>query len=299
MHKIFLSLILLFSNSLPVLALSADTLPLSFQIKEQKCQGGCFHLAAQEERMGLLLPAPKKSGTYEFFDAQGQLQVTLKFTRFYWMIMMFDVYDKHRTLVAKLQVTVNHKSGQLQRFDLCSPDNKTILITSVSNLFGTHHTVYVGKSWHVLAEFTRPLFTWSRDSAVDIIDRAKLVSIVDPNVFAAVLALHCLHNFRIEVDAPDAESAPVNKVQSLQEKLKNVAKKIGLPEGAPAMTQEQLKAAADILNQRYQEVYDDSFLNEEEKVKQFIDFGCGLVLSHAFSPEEELAMLQFMLSRIN
>ncbi|NDH66367.1 MAG: hypothetical protein EBY22_00385 [Gammaproteobacteria bacterium] len=76
MHKIFLSLILLFSNSLPVLALSADTLPLSFQIKEQKCQGGCFHLAAQEERMGLLLPAPKKSGTYEFFDAQGQLQVT-------------------------------------------------------------------------------------------------------------------------------------------------------------------------------------------------------------------------------
>ena len=65
------------------------------------------------------------------------------------------------------------------------------------------------------------------------------------------------------------------------------------------MTQEQLKAAADILNQRYQEVYDDSFLNEEEKVKQFIDFGCGLVLSHAFSPEEELAMLQFMLSRIN
>ncbi len=299
MHKIFLSLILLFSNGLPVWALLADNLPLSFQIKEQKCQGRCFHLTAQEDRMGSLLPAPYKIGTYEFFDAKNQLQVTLRLTGIAWGGLKFDIFDKNRTLVAKLIVLFNIKTKQLYRFELYAPDEKTILATGVSNLFGTHHTVYMGKSWHILAEFTRPLFTWSRDSEVNIMDSAKLASMMDPNVFAAVLALDCIHDVDIAVDAPDVESTPVKKVQTLQEKLKNVAKKSGLPEGAPEMTQEQLKAAADVLNQRYQEVYDDSFLGEEEKVRQFIDFGCGLVLSHTFSPEEEQAMLQFMLSRLN
>ncbi|MBP6918535.1 MAG: hypothetical protein KBB94_06440 [Legionellaceae bacterium] len=299
MYKIFMSLILLFTNVLPACALSADSLPLSFQIKEQKCQGRCFYLTAQEGRMGSLLPAPMKMGTYEFFDAKNQLQVTLRLTGAYWTALMFDIYDKNRTLVAKLRVFVNYKSKQWQRFELYAPDEKTILAIGVSNLFGTHHTVYMGKTWHILAEFTRPLFTWSRDSEVNIMDSAKLASMMDPNVFAAVLALDCIHDVDIAVDAPDVESTPVKKVQTLQEKLKNVAKKSGLPEGAPEMTQEQLKAAADVLNLRYQEVYDDSFLGEEEKVRQFIDFGCGLVLSHTFSPEEEQAMLQFMLSRLN
>ncbi len=300
MHKILLSLILLFAQSLPIWALSADNLPLFFQIKEQQCQGGCVHLSASEWMMGSLLPAPNKMGTYEFFDTKNQLQVTLRFTGTSWGVgLKFDIYDKQQTLIAKLMVTANPKSGQLERFDLFTPDEKTILVTSISNLFGTHHTVYVGKSWHILAELTRPLFTWSRDSEVKIMDPAKLVSIVDPNVFAAVLALHCKHDFRIVVDAPDVDNVPVRKRQTLQEKLKNVAKKSGLSEGAHEMTQEQLKAAADILNQRYQEVYDDSFLNDEEKIRQFIDFGCGLVLSHSFSPEEEQAMVQFMLSRIS
>lgn len=298
-RKILLSLILLFAHCLPIWALSADSLPLFFQIKEQQCQGGCFHLTTSEWMIGSLLPAPNKKGTYEFFDDKNQLQVTLRFTGTYWGVgLKFDIYDKQQTLVAKLIVTANPKSGQLQRFDLSTPDEKTILVTSISDLFGTRHTVYLGKSWHILAKLTRPLFTWSRDSEVTIMDPTKLGSIVDPNVFAAVLALHCKHNFIIEVDAPGVNNVPVRKVQTLQEKLKNVAKKLGLSESAPEMTQEQLKAAADILNQRYQEVYDDSFLNDEEKVRQFIDFGCGLVLSHSFSPEEEQAMLQFMLSRI-
>ena len=131
--------------------------------------------------MGSLLPAPYKMGTYEFFDAKNQLQVTLRLTGTAWAALKFDIFDKNRTLVAKLIVLLNIRTKHLYRFELYAPDEKTILATGVSNLFGTHHTV----------------------------------------------------------------------------------------------------------------------LGEEEKVKQFIDFGCGLILSHAFSPEEEQAMLQFMLSRIS
>lgn len=295
LRKIFLGLTLSL-NSFSLWAISPDTLSLSFDIIEKKCPGGCFYLQTSDGLLGSLLPMLHRHSTYHFFDEKKQLGLTLKFTAMYWSSFKFDIFDRNHTLIAKLE-EISGGENRLLRFNLYAPDGKTVLAVGRSNLFGTEHTIYAGHSQQIIAVLTRPLFTWSRDSAVTIMDKAKLASIMDPNVFAAVLALHCHHDFGAKLTL-DMKSTPV-PVQNLREKIENVGEKLGLLDFTSQPSEEKLQAASNILNQQYQAVYDDSFLDEEEKVRQFIDFGCELLLSQTFSPEEAQAMVHFMLSRIS
>lgn len=299
MHKVFLSLILLFSNVLPAMAWSPEFFPSDFHIKEQQGQGRSFYLTAQDTPVGSLMPKMNRKGTWEFFDENNQLQVIFKYTGRFFFSPKFDIFDKNHVLVGKLLENFEHKSGRFLGFFIYAPDGKTVLVNCAADLFGTKHTIYAGSHWkEVLADLSRPLFTWSRDSDVRMLDKGKISSILNPNVLVAVIAFYCDHDFTVGIDSPDEVSEPPKSIQNLQAKLKKLEQSLGLPEDAPAVSEERLKAAADMLNQRYQEVFDDSYLNEEEKVKQFVNFGCGLIQSHAFSLEEEQAMLQFMLSRL-
>ncbi|MCX7091019.1 MAG: hypothetical protein NTU48_06175 [Legionellales bacterium] len=298
MRRILLSLLLFCGDVGPVLALSAEDLPGSFSIKEQKCNTDtCFDLTTNGQTIGSLRRTPGTLGTFDFFDQQHQRQVILKFTKTFWGSPQFEVYDKNQVLIGQLQLTFDRKIGRVIRFDLSSANGKVLFITGSSNLFGTKHTVYVGKSWEVMATLTRPLFTWSRDSDVTIINKDQFLNRVDPNVLAAVMALYCLHDTTIKVD--NAESiAPPKLFQDLQAKLKKLAEDRAGDAAGIVVTEAQKQAAADLLNQRYREIYDDSNLNEEEKIKQFVAFGCGLIQSRTLSPVEEQAMLQFLISRL-
>ncbi len=55
--------------------------------------------------------------------------------------------------------------------------------------------------------------------------------------------------------------------------------------------------AADILNQRYSQIYDDTNLSEEEKIKQFVGFSQALIDSHTLTASEEKAVMQFINQR--
>ena len=299
MQKILLSFILLLSSSLPAIAWSPEFFPSSFHIKEQKGQASSFYLTAQDDSVGSLLPKMNRNGTWEFFDEHNHLQVIFKYTGSIFFSPKFNIFDKNNILVGKLLENYNHKSGQFMGFWIYAPDGKTILANGAANLLGTKHTIYAGSNWKVvLADLSRPLFTWSRDSDVRMLDKGKIASILNPNVLVAVLTLYCNHDFTVGVDPAEPVVEPPKTIQNLQAKLKKLEQSLGLSDNTLPVSEEQLNAAADILNQRYQEVFDDSYLNEEEKVKQFVDFGCGLIQSHAFSLEEEQAMLQFMLSRL-
>jgi len=298
MRSVLLSLLFFCSTVTSTFALSATDLPGSFDIKEQQClKGGCFDLMAHGQKIGALRPTPDTTGTFDFFDEHNDRQVTLRNSKNSLGALKFDVYDKNQVLIAKLVIMYNLKSHQLIRFTILSTDQKTILATGVSNVFGTKHTVYVGNSWDIMATLTRPLFTWSRDSSVMITNKSQLLATLDPNVLAAVIALYSGNHLSFRPDPKNSMHTP--KVDSdLQVKLQQVADTRGSGEPALLVTVEQMKAAADLLNQKYQERYDDMNLSEDETVKQFVDFACDLVQSHTLQPVEEQAILQFLQHRL-
>ncbi|MCR9192417.1 MAG: hypothetical protein NXI01_07125 [Gammaproteobacteria bacterium] len=298
MRSVLLSVLLLCSTTTSLFALSAADLPNFFDTKDYKCLGGgCSDLIAQGLKIGALRRTPNTLGTFDFFDERNERQVILRNSKNSWGSLTFDAYDKNQVLIAKLIILYNIKSHQLIRFTILSADQKTTLATGVSNIFGTKHTIYVGDSWDIMAILTRPLFTWSRDSSVTITNRSQLLATLDPNVLAAVIALYSGNDMSCKPD-PKNSIHPLKVDSDLQVKLKQVADARGSDEPALIVTEEQMKAAADLLNQKYRETYDDINLSEDEKVKQFVDFACDLIQSRTLQPVEEQAMLQFLNRRL-
>jgi hypothetical protein len=297
-RKIALSLLLLCSQISPIMALSVEDLPSSFAIKEQKCQtDSCYDFSAYGQKIGAFRRASGTSGSFAFFDEKNNRQFTLKFVKASWGNFNFDIYDQERVLVAKAQLFFERKTGRFVRFTLLNVDEHTVLATGVSNILGTTHTIYRGTSWDVLATMQRPFFTWSRDSNVTIQDKSQF-SDINPNILVAVMALYCIHNTSLKIDVGD-EDIPVPLFQELQSNLKKLAVARAAETATEVVTSDQMQAAADLLNQRYREVYsDDTNLSEEEKIKQFVAFGCGLIQSRTLSPIEEQAMLQFLITRL-
>ena len=117
MRRILLSLLLFCGDVGPVLALSAEDLPGSFSIKEQKCNTDtCFDLTTNGQTIGSLRRTPGTLGTFDFFDQQHQRQVILKFTKTFWGSPQFEVYDKNQVLIGQLQLTFDRKIGRVIRF---------------------------------------------------------------------------------------------------------------------------------------------------------------------------------------
>lgn len=276
-------------------ALSKNDCPDNFKIKNS--HSGSVILTANNQTIGALKMAPYKSGTYYFFDGQNQQQLTIKLKKIgYWggNTVTFDIYDKQHILTTSLIEELNPRTGYISRFTLLAKNGQTLLLTGRPNFGGTEHIIYADNSWESLAKLTRPLLTWSRDSDVTILDKAKLFSSVTPNVFAAVLAVHAGRQ-DLSIDPPNRSEQP--KYQALIAMLVHLKETLNVPENT-VISEAQLKVAADVLNQRYNEVYDDKDLTEEDKIKQFIDFSCGLIQSHSFSPIEEEAMVQFLMNRL-
>ncbi|MCR9192416.1 MAG: hypothetical protein NXI01_07120 [Gammaproteobacteria bacterium] len=301
MRNVLLSLFLLGSVVTSTFSLSASDLPSSFDIKKQTCkEGGCFDLTAEGQKIGALRRTPGTKSAFDFFDKDNERQIILEFDKFGWVPFKgftreLSLYDSNRVLVAKLLMNFELGSKKLTRFVISSPDQKTVLATGVSNFFGTKHYVYVGKSWRTMATVSRPLFTWSRDSNVMITSKPQLLSTLDPNVLATVLVAYCFHNMDLKSEPKRLTGLPRFglELRSKLQKLRMEYEEFGV------VTEAQLKAAADLLNQRYRERYDDTHLSEEEKINQFVNFACDLIQSHTLQPKEEQAMLQFLQRRLN
>lgn len=282
-------------------AIESQSVPDSFHIKTNThCPGGCFELTAQNQLMGKMFLAPSKVGTYVYVDARHQPQLYLRFA-FYsrYTGLKFDVLDLDQKIIARLILGQNPKTGQIQHLHLNAKDSKKPLIIGWSNMFGTQHTFYAGNSWHVLAELSRPLFTWSRDAKASIVDQSGLQDLdnINPHMLPALLALYCMSNNTIYVDRQEPGDTPA-ALTALQNKLEDISKEQGFSKNNPRVSEAQLKATVDMMTQKYQQIYDDTVLSEEEKIKQFVTFGCELIQSHTLQPEEENAILQFLLERL-
>ena len=277
-----------------------DDVPDTFSIKDiPECKDGCLRLIADHEQVGSLLKSPFNKGVYHFLDINNEQQLTLKLTNIaYGSIYQFDILDNTQTVIAKFEEQRNIKSGALMGFYIRTKNNKTTLISAVQNVFGTKHTIYEGNSWHVLAEISRPLFTWSRDSHISILDKSTLFSIIDPNVFAAALAFHCSSNYDLEVAPPEQSVTVSETLQPLYTKLTKISIDRGLTNDFYLISKKQLESAANTLNERYHQVYDDTNLNEDEKIEQFVNYGCDLIQSNAFNRIQEKAMIQFLTNRL-
>ncbi|PJD94104.1 MAG: hypothetical protein CK424_00700 [Legionella sp.] len=303
LKNILRTLIFSFSITCPmfVSALEISSLPDSFHIKTNtNCPGGCFSLTSQNQLIGELLLVPRKTGTYVYVNGQNQPQLFLRLVSAssYTGLLYFDMLDTHKETIARLMVRANPKSGQLMGFVVYTQDYKTLLVTGSTNLFGTKHTIYAKNSWHELATLSRPLFTWSRDADVTVLDQAGLevLSNINPHLLPAILAFYCSHH-SLSVDAPEPSNAP-DSLQLLQNKLDAVAQERGFSKNNPAVSEEKLKATVEMMHQKYQQIYDDTLLSEEEKIKQFVNFGCELIQSHTFQPAEENAIIQFLSERL-
>ena len=285
-------------------ALSSDNFPDSFSIKNTPKFKGSTQLVSDKKVIGSLIMAPHKLGTYYFYDAKHQHQITvaLKEVSISSDMSTFDVYDSQKTMLGHLRMFMNRHSKQVLAFELFDADNKNPIISAKSNIFGTKHSVYLGDAPNIvrsystpaLSELTRPLFTWSRDTEVRITDKSSIFSIVEPNLFAAVLAVYCSQR-DLSVDADPfsakSDSPKVLKTHSKPPKSPRLSVQHG------AVSEHQLKMAADILNQRYSQVYDDTHLSEEEKIKQFVGFSQALIDSHTLTALEEKAVMQFINQR--
>ncbi len=303
MRNIVFGLLLLGGSITPGFALSLQDWPASFDIKEQSCRmGGCFDLTAQGKKIGSLRLKPNALGTFEFFDDDNQRRITLKLTDLILRPISnqyeFAVYDDNQTVIAKLWMYSDFGIVSFLRFELRSVDEHAKLFAGASDLlsFETTHNVFLGDSSRIVATLSRPLFTLSRDSHVTLNKPAYVLSALDPNLFAAVLALYCTHDVYLSVDPEKVE--PPQFVQDLQTKLKKITEEQDVPRAEWIVTTPELEAANMLLHQRYREIYDNTELSEEEKLQQWVDFGCDLVQSHTLSPKEEHAILQVLSHRL-
>lgn len=270
-------------------ALSSANFPDTFHIKEFKCATQCFELrnTENEELIGLLVPDTEKKGTYLFKDNQEQTQIIIQYAGSYGSALSFNAYDNHGRFLSRFLSQVNHfTDGSIMSLILYELDWHTIKSQIYSNVLGTSHGLYNGGYSYEkpeLAHFTRPIFSWKTDSLVRIVDREQLFSVLDPNLFAALAAFDCLTKPNFEIDP---------EFRKLQTKAKNLFK--AYPANKKSIDLKQLQSISDLLNERFQEQYQDVVLSPAEKIQKFVVFVCELVQSHVLTAEEEYATIQYL-----
>ncbi len=319
MSKILLALVIFF-NTLSVYALSADHFPSSFSIKQIKCPEGkhCMTITEQGENIGTLQSVPDQPNIFYFFDEQQQKQVTLKklashpgdlecTPEYCPTFRDFDIFDKNDQLIAKLELSNDVMQFSFDGFELYTKDRKHLLLKGMhTRLSGIRSVMYDGLDpSHKLALITRPFFTFSLDSDVTLWDKPGLLFRVDPNIFAATLALYCNTSLFYEKSKYaylDQEIKP-KVIRTLRAKLQVLAENQGLLVDLHADVSDQaVKAAGESLIQRYQQIYHDNFWDtngvytQEEKLQQLVQLGTDVIMAHGMSTAEDLATLQFLIS---
>ncbi|MCX7089953.1 MAG: hypothetical protein NTU48_00640 [Legionellales bacterium] len=322
MSKILLSLVMLFHN-ISAYALSTEQFPNTFSIKQIKCSEGkhCVAMTTDHnngQTMGTLRSDHTQPHIFYFFDEQQQKQITIKkltinaggeeCTPDYCLIFHhFDVFDKNNHLIAKLELSDSGAGLSFDGLRLYTKDRKHLLLNGMhTRLSGTRSVIYDGLDHnHKLVLITRPLFTFSLDSEVTIWDKPGLLFAVDPNMFAATLALYC--NTSLYYNEPlttDVDQPISNKVRlDLRAKLQDLAESTGMLGDIHANVSDQaLKAAKEHLSQRYQQTYAEDFwdpnglFTKDRKLQQMVQLGSDLIMAHGMSPAEDQATLQFLIS---
>lgn len=220
MYKYLLNFILLCCYTFPVFSLSKTDNIGSFYIQEQLIQNNLsFNLLSKGKKIGTLRPVLNTGGSFEYLDENDEIQVLLKFTQavdynlsntYGFPIRKFglrskeykfNVYDKNNLLIAKLHMFSDVGLISFLRFSLLSPDDSTILMQGGSILLSmeTIHKFYTAEYSRLIVKLSRSLWTLQRNSHVTIIDKTAFYK-YDVNMFAAVLALYCMHDIDFLVD---------------------------------------------------------------------------------------------------
>lgn len=320
MSKILLSLMMLF-YSLSAQAFSTEQFPNTFSIKQIKCSEGKHCVAMTDhnngQRIGTLRSDHTQPNNFYFFDEQQQKQITIKIMAAHFgeigctpeychVFRDFDVFDKNNHLIAKLEVSNDPMLLSFDRLRLYTKDRKHLLLDGMhTRLSGIRSVIYDGlDDNHKLALITRPLFTYSLDSEVTIWDKPGLLFAVDPNVFAATLALYCNTSlYYTRSESTDVNQYVSDKVRhDLRAKLQGLAESQGLLEDIHADVSDQaIKAASEHLSQRYQQTYADNFwdpnglFTKERKLQQMVQLGSDLIMAQGMSHAEDQATLQFLI----
>lgn len=308
--------------TLPTYALPIDNFPDSFSVKQVKCpeEGDhhCVELRNHGKKIGSLEPANHKTNLFYFYDEQHQKQVSIKHLntrmmnvnncRNYCPIFQdFDIYEKNNHLVAKLELSHDVMQSSFDTLQLYTKDHRNLLISGAhTTATGTSSIIYDGLNPDTqLALIKRPLFTLSLNSEITILDKSSMFFSLDPNIFATTLALYC--NTSLFYEKPEAEyehTITPETLKNLRKKLQDLAENQNvLPDLHTHISEHAVKTMGNTLLQRYEQAYgdfwdDESIFTKDKKLQQLFDLGCDLILSHSFSPLEEKAMFQFLLSQL-
>lgn len=320
MRNILLSLCF-FLQSANIYALSARNFPSSFDLNQVSCLGSkyCMKMTEKDKKIGFLQLAQDRPNLLYFFDENNEKQLSIKIihtkihpkacTMHYCPIFHdFDIYEKNNHLVAKLELSYDVMQSSFDDFKLYTKDRRHILISGshTDGSVGTETYLYDGIGLdHKLALISRPLFTYSLDSQITILDRTRLLFTLDPNIFSAALALYCNSSlFRANLN-PAAEYVISPEIlNSLRQKLQETAEKQGLLDNLHIhINDHEIKAAGKDLNRRYQQMYGDfwdydSLFNKEKKLQHLFEIGIDILSSHSQSPEDDQALLQFLISQL-
>ena len=279
-------------------AFSAVDFPSNFLIQEQG-KGQMIDLTANDQKIGSLIPksSNKNNGIYYFYDDTMHRKITLRFTGYTGLFktnLHMDVFDDKQILIAKIIYNTSPSHTHVNTFVIYEPDGKTKLLTITSNPPGNIQTVYYKNTWDVVATLHRKLFTWSLDTEVKVINSYQILTNMNPNVFVAALAFYS-HTY---VDEMNFE--PINQeMQALLEaQLQRWAQGSNLVTDTPNIPVSVSQHVVETLNERYKERYDDTDLNEDEKMIRYVGFALDLLQMGVFSNEEEQALYQFLMQRL-
>ena len=320
MLKFLLPLCFLLS-SFNLHALTAHDLPNSFVVKQTPCSDSkyCMTVSEKGKKLGYLQLAPERPGLFYYFDENNEKQLSIKMIRTQihrdactiktcLVFNDFDIYEKNNHLVAKLELSYDVMQSSFDSFKLYNKDRRYLLLlgSHTEGSFGTETYLYDGiELSRQLALITRPLFTYSLDSRVTVLDRSRLMFTVDPNMLFATLSLYCNTSlFRANLQASAEYTISPETLNALRQKLQETAEALGLMDNLHQhINDSDVKAAGKDLNRRYQQVYGDfwdydSLFNKEKKLQHLFDIGIELLYSHSLSPEEDQALLQFLVTQL-
>jgi hypothetical protein len=308
----FLFGLIIFLHTLPLYALSTRHFPDSFTLSQSPCSNGNYCMAMldnDQKKIGFLQSAAEYSNLFYFYDEFNQRQLSIKMLKtnlhqepcsmnYCPLFYDFDIYESSNHVIAKLELSYDVMQASYDGFKLYTKDRRHILVQgSHTTSTGTQsHLVDGIDVTHQLVMISRPLFTYSLDSKI---------SILDPNVISAALALYCNTSlFHANLKPPAENVVTPETLNLLRQKLQDFAENQGLLDDLHVhMSDRAIKAAGKTLSAHYQIRYGDfwthdSLFDKDKKIQQLFDLGMELILSHSLPEEEEKALLQFLIDQL-
>lgn len=309
--------VLLFSYTYVSFAAKELIYPDIVSIKKIKNCYACVELKNNGEVLGSLQPDTQKKDVFYFLNAHGQRQLTIKHSEnilFYsishdsnLISNCFEVLDKNNTLIAKLKFTSDTSGFAFFNFQIMDPD-KAKLIEGDEEIFGKYTRIYdVRFGRHFIGYLRKPLFTFSLDAELHISDKQELSYFMDPNIFFATLAINSNYDFFYSNEnyyssEKISKSLSIDSLYKLRKKILDMAESRGitLSQHPTDLSVKELEAAKKFISQRYLETYGEDFWNREnrdknKKLNQIISLGFDIIWSLNQSPQEDYAMLQFLI----